>query len=788
MQLEQYNFSLEENQENSIKDLLIKYLFHWKWFVISISIALILGVVYLRYQVPQYEVNATILIKDDKKGQVSDELTAFEDLGILKNTKNIDNEIEILRSRSLMTKVVNELKLNITYYSFGRPIEHERYNDAPFLISYTLSDSTIIEPVGNWIIEPISNNRFLLKSGENEEEVGEYYFGDSIDVSFGKIVISNTKNFSENYLNKDYRIIVSSVEQIVNKYLGLLKVNAVNKTSNAITISLRDAIIQKAIDIVDNLIKQHNLDALADKNQVSQNTASFINERIQFITNELSGVEGEAESFKTKHKLTDVESEAKLFLQTSNESEMSLLENSTQLRIAEFMNDYLKKLDKPNSLIPSNLGLSDHSLSNEINDYNRLVLERNRLVKTSGEKNPVVENLDYQIIGLRNSIKESLMNLYSTLQIKAKNLATKEIEISNRISSVPKYEREFRMIQRQQQIKESLYLYLLQKREETNIALAVTVANAKVLDKAYSNGGMVAPQKITIYLSSILIGIIFPIVVLYILEILDTKIHGKKEIDQLKLPYLGEIPDSINKEKLIVRDNVRSNTAEAFRILRGNVEFLCAKVETKSKVILVTSTVAKEGKSYIALNLAASFALTGKKVLLIGSDLRNPKILKYLNLGERNGLTNLIIDQNMNISDMIFPLEDFSNLDILNSGPIPPNPAELLMYARVKEIFDYARENYEYVIVDTAPIGLVADTLLISKYADATVFIARANVLDKRLLRIVDSLNKEKRLPNVACLINGSSYTKGYGYGYGAYGYYGSTKEVPLWKRLLKAW
>ncbi|MBA3707171.1 MAG: polysaccharide biosynthesis tyrosine autokinase, partial [Bacteroidetes bacterium] len=671
-------------------------------------------------------------------GSISDELSAFEDLGILKNNKNIDNEIEILRSRSLMTRVVNELHLNISYYSYGRPIEHERFFDTPILASYICLDTSQSKVVGNWILIPLSKRKYILKTGE-EEMIGEFNFGDAIKMPFGKIIFTSTDLIKESYFNKNFRIIISPVDAIVNRYLGSIKISAVNKNSNAILISMRDALIDKAAAIVDNLIKQHNLDAIADKNQISLNTANFINDRIKFITDELSLVEGEAEDFKTKHKLTDVESEAKLFLKSGSESEVSLLDANTQVQIAEFMNEYIRKHDRPADLIPANIGLSDPSLSSQINEYNKLVMERNRLIKNSSEKNPVVENLDNQINGVRNSIKESLLNLKSTLQIKAKEIAKQETEINSKIGSVPKYEREYRTIFRQQKIKETLYLYLLQKREETNIALAITVANAKIIDKAYSNGDMVAPKKQIIYLSYFLIGLIFPVIILYILNLLDTKVHGKKDTDAAQLPYLGDIPLSPSKNKLVVIENDKSNIAEGFRLLRTNVEFINSERKGKSKCIFVTSTIGKEGKSFIALNLAASFALSGKKTLLIGTDLRAPKILEYLGMGDKKGLTNFVVDEEMKLNEIIFAAQNFKSLDILPSGAIPPNPAELLMHPRVKELFDTVKEQYEYIIVDTAPVGLVADTLLIGIYADCTVFVARANYLDKRLLRIAET-------------------------------------------------
>jgi tyrosine-protein kinase Etk/Wzc len=395
MELEQHNYSVEEAQENSLKDVLVKYLYHWKWFVISLFISFILCSIYLRYQTPQYEVVASILIKDDKKGDISSELSAFEDLGILKNNKNIDNEIEILKSRSLMTKVVKELKLNILYFSYGRPIEHERYSNTPIRINILNEDSTKIAQ-GNWLVIPESDKKFLLKNGIDNETIGTYKFGDTVVTEFGLVTFIFTPFFTNSYLNKSFRVVINPLDVTVSEYIGEIRISPVNKTSNAITVSLRNAVVDKAIDVVDNLIKQHNLDAIEDKNQISKNTANFINERIKYITDELSLVEGEAENFKTKYKLTDVESEAKLFLQSGNTGETGILETNTQMRVAEFMNDYVQKHNSLQELIPTNLGLSDSPLSFQINEYNKLVIERNRILKNSSEKNPTVENLNNQ--------------------------------------------------------------------------------------------------------------------------------------------------------------------------------------------------------------------------------------------------------------------------------------------------------------------------------------------------------------------------------------------------------
>lgn len=783
MESEQNNFQAEELQESSLKDILQNYLRHWKWFLISLLASLVLGFVYIRYQTPLYEVNATILIKDDKKGEIASELSAFEDLGILKSNKNIDNEIEVLKSRTLMTMVVKELNLDVTYFSYGRPIEHERYYNTPVVLNYTVKNQ---EPriKGNWVLIPESDKRFVLRDGKSNEKLGSYAFGDAIDTKFGKIIFTTTPFFAEVYVNKDFRVVITPVNEVVDTYLRSVKVTPVNKTSNAIKISLRDAIPEKAADIINNLIKQHNLDAIADKNQVSRNTADFISDRIKFITEELSLVEGEAQDFKTRYKLTDVESDAKLFLETGSQSEAGVLEMNTQMRVAEFMNDYVQKHNQPGDLIPANLGLSDPALTAQIGEYNKLVQERNRLLKSSGEKNPVVENLDNQLISLKASIRESLVNLKTALQIRVREMSRKEGEINSKISSVPKYEREYRIIQRQQQIKEALYLYLLQKREETNIALAVTVANAKVIDPAYSDGEPVAPKQQIIYLAALIIGMIIPVMILYVSALADTKVHGKKDIDKLRIPYLGDIPLSESKDRLVVSGNSNSGIAEAFRLLRTNVDFMVGGSKTENKTVFVTSTVGKEGKSFVALNLAASLAISGRKTLLIGMDLRAPKILNYLGMEDKKGLSDLIMRDDVSPGDYIFRIPELDNLDVLPSGSIPPNPAELLMSSRIKDLFVLLKQQYDYIIVDTAPVGMVTDTLLLNAYADAFVYVVRANYLDKRLLTIAETVFREKRLSNMAILLNGSDHSKGYGYGYGYGGYgYGADKPRKWWQR-----
>jgi capsular exopolysaccharide synthesis family protein len=787
---EELKYTEVEIDEINIKELIYRYLENWKWFLLSIIVCVGLGYTYLSYQVPQYEASAKILIKDEKNGgSIIDESSVFEDLGLLKGGKNIDNEIEVLKSRSLMISAVKSLHANIFYYSYGRPIYHEKFKDTPIEVNCLNSDTNNCnQGMGNWIIYPINNSKFQLSNAGTKAILGEFYFGQTIQTPEGKLRFNSTKYFNSSLLNKPFKVNILPIEIAANLYLKNLEVSPVNKTASVLNISLKCPIPIKAVEIVNRIIKQHDLEEIEDKDIVSKNTSEFISERIKFISQELGEVESDVENYKKNNKLTDITSESELFLQSGNESEKKIIELGSQLKLVEFMLEDLTKRNNPMQLIPSNLGLQDMSIANLISEYNKIILESGRMVKNSGVKNPLVENYQKQISELKTSIKESLENLKNTLEINIAELNKRESLINNRIASVPKFEREFRNIFRQQQIKETLYLYLLQKREETNITLAGKVSNTKIIDPAFSSGAMISPKKNVVYSSMFFLGFILPFIVIYIKDLLDTKVQSKLDLDKYRIPQLGDIPISDGSNPFINQDN-NSVHSEYYRSLRTNVRFLCEASTNKSKVVFITSTISKEGKTYISINLSTSFALSDKKTLLIGFDLRHPKIAEYLNLNEKKGITNFLIDKSSRIEDFIIKKNDDNLLfDVLLSGPIPPNPSELLMHKKIEAIFNYARENYDYIVVDTAPVGLVADTLLLSEFADCSVYVVKANYLDKRMLQIANDLNKSKRLKNIAFLLNGrdiESISYGYGYGYG-YAYYNETPKVSFIKRVKK--
>lgn len=789
------NYISEENQDEdfNLRDTLEQYLKHWQWFVLAICFSITIAYIYLRYSKPQYQAGMTILVKDDKKGGMLSELSAFSDIGLGGSMKsNIDNEIEILKSRTLVESIVRELKLNVSLYVKGDIVETEIYKNTPVIVDFIntkpgfLSSSMILE------IEEVSPNSFVFESDSEVNGVPilsdnkkEYKYGELISTLNADVVINKSKNKKNwfNEENKSIKIVVSPFDKVVAGYMSRLRVEPISKTSSVVAISINDVVIKKAEDFLNNLIQIYNNDTAADKNFISENTSRFIDNRLVLITEELDGVEHNVESFKKSNNLTDIESEAKLFIEGSSEYNKKGVENAIQLSVVSSMLDFMRKSNN-SELLPANMIEGQADASGLIDSYNQLILERNRILKSATAENPSVVKLDQQIASLKANVAASLSRMQSNLNIEKRNLKNEEGVLNAKIGKIPVQEREFRVIARQQKVKEELYLYLLQKREETAIALAATEPNARVIDDAKASKIPVSPKKSLIYLAALLLGLLVPFGIIYVMNLLDTKVKSRFDItSKLSIPFLGEIPKSEFPSE-IVDATSRTSTAEAMRIVRMNLDFMLNQVtEDKAKTILLTSTLSGEGKTFLSVNLAAIFALSGKKVLLIGMDIRNPKLNEYIDLPNGTGLTNYLSSENGDIEDYIFKHKSFEQLYVLPPGSIPPNPTELLMNKKVDELFERFKKEYDFIIVDTAPVSLVSDTLIIAKQADTFLYVVRANVLDKRMLHIPEVLYKEKKLPNMAVVLNDSETIKGYGYGYG----YGVVAEKKPWyKRILK--
>ena len=779
---------LNENSEQDfqIKVVIDQYLSHWKWFVLGAIVSFSAAYIYLRYTIPQYRASTTILVKDEKKGGLSSELAAFADMGIGGGKSNLDNEIEILKSRTLIQNTVRKMNLNIAFVAEGKILSTNLYKGAPVLVNFIDQKKDFYSKGRSYKLTPISATTFALDDLTGEGDIlqpkKEYNYGQPIATKYSTLVINisfkNASSYAEN--SQPIQIIISPLESVTESFSARLIVAPLSKTSSIVELSLVDPVLEKAEDFLDNLVQNYNAEAAADKNFISENTSRFIANRLALITDELDGVEQNVQNFKSKNQLTDIESEVPLFIEGSAEYNKKGVETDIQLNMIASMVDFLNK-SKPSDLLPTNIVSGE--ATELIGSYNALVLDRNRILKSATEVNPTVIKMNEQISSLKSNVAASLSRMQSNLRIQKRDLNNKEAVINGKIDRIPLQERQFRGIARQQKVKEELYLYLLQKREETAILLAATEPNARVVDAAKGSKAPVAPKKNIIYLGALLMGLLIPFGIIYLMDLLDTKIKSRLDLEGKTLsPFIGDVPTSESPFELIKAES-RTSSAEALRIIRTNLEFMLSKApDGQAKTIFLTSTFPKEGKTFVSVNLAATFALSEKKVLLIGMDIRNPRLDDYLTLPDL-GVTNYLASKDIQIDSLIVKYPGFEDFNILPAGIIPPNPAELLMNKKVDTLFETLKNKYDYIIVDTAPVSLVTDTLLIAKHADCFVYVVRANFLEKRMLSIPNTLYQEQKLPNMCMLLNDTDSTKGYGYGYG-YGV--AVEKKPWYKNIFK--
>ena len=778
------NSSKEKENEN-IKIILFKYLSYWKYILLSLVLSFSFAVIYLKFTQQSFKTTASLIVKDGSKNEISDQLSAFEGLGLNlgNSSSSVENEIQLLKSRSLISKVVQVLKLNVNYFDLNTVNNKELFSEKPINITFLNGDSTAYQKSGVIEIKSIDKSSFEILDNNRKRNCR---FGSTIQSSFGDIIITPNENFLKTFYLK---ITLTKFNQTVDLLNQKLVIEKQNKENSIILLSIVTSNTSEGKAFLQELINQHTKDAIIDKNEISKNTLDFINERITYITRELTDVEQDVSSFKSSNKIFDLALNTSSFLESEKQNQKLLSENNIQLKLTEFISDHLKDA-KSNELLPYNIGISNTAIDNLISNINNIILERNKLLIRSSINNPIVSNLEEQISNLKSNLKESLISQKNSLKIKNKELTREQNILQTKLTSAPNQEKDFREFARQQQIKETLYLFLLQKREETAISEAVTISNIKIIDPPYSDEKATSPKKSIIYILALFLGLIIPIGIIYIINLFDTKIHNNSEISNLGIPYIGDIPITDSKNKLVVGLAERSSVAEAFRLLRTNVNFLIPSIKNSAKSIFITSTISNEGKSFIALNLAATLGLSGKKVALLGLDLRAPKILQYINEKKTIGITSFIVDSSISVNDISIKIPEIENLTIIPSGPIPPNPAELLMSDRLSDLFTEVKEQFDYIVVDTAPVGLVADSLLLNKYADMFIYVARANFLDKRLLNIAESLYDENKLKNMSILLNCSDYKRNYGYGY-SYGYgddssYVAKKEKTWFQKLLK--
>ena len=778
---------LEEKEEKTdFKAVLFKYTIHWPWFVACILLCMAGAWLYLRYTPPVYNISASVIIKDnDKNSKASSGMADLEDLGFYSSINNFDNEVEILQSRTLIKKVVEELDLYISYAAKSSFHDIELYKSSPVKVWITPEEAQKLPAPAyiNLTLQP--SNKLNVKITIGEQEYSKQF--DKLPALL--TTPSGTFSFTpadSTIAKSEQKIMatVSSPRSVAGSYRGALSIEPTSKSTTIAQISVKSTHTQRGMDFINKLVEIYNRDANDDKNEVATKTAEFIDERINIINGELGTTEQELETFKRDAGLTDLKSDAQLALSENSEYEKKRAENSTQLRLVQFLASYANNPDHAYEVLPVNVGLTDTGLTELINRYNEMLLERKRLLRSSQENNPVVVNLDASIRAMRSNVLTTINSVQRGLAITQADLERQAGKYAGRITNAPGQERQLVNISRQQEIKAGLYLMLLQKREENAITLASTANNARIVDEALADAIPVSPKGKMIYLVALILGVALPVAVIYIIELFKYKIEGRADVEKItSLPIVGDVPFSENKSSegaIVVHENQNDLMAETFRNVRTNVLYM---MKSNEKVILVTSTTTGEGKTFIASNLAVSLALLGKKIVIVGLDIRKPSLNKAFNLSHREqGISQFLANpEHTDLMSLVQVSRINANLSILPGGPIPPNPTELVARESLSQAIDILKKHFDYIILDTAPIGMVTDTLLISRVANASIYVCRADYTHKADYTLINELGEQKKLPNLCTIINGLDMKKkkyGYYYGYGKYGkYYGYGKK-----------
>ena len=765
--LEDLGESTNQESSESLNDILSPYLYRWPVFLIGIIISFSTAMVYLRYAIPNYQISSLLLIKDDKDAGANNDI--LKQLDLFTVSKEVENEIEIIKSKTLIQEVVNRLNLDISQKNVGKIISREVYYTRPVIISTNdINESFYGKP---YFLSFPDNKNFLLEDQETQEIIkGE--IGEIQKNKIGVFKVTPTKYFKKE-LNKSLEIIFLNPNHVITEIGSKLKIESSSNNSSVLKITFTSTVPDKGKDIINTLVKVYNEESLKDKNQTVKNSIDFINERLKLIVVELNDVEGNVENFKSTQGLTDITGEASLFLENVKTTDAQLNEVNLKLGVIRNIRNTLKQ-DFIEKKLPSTLGIEDAVLVAQISQLYTLELQKTNLLATLSPTNPVFTPIDDQIKNLKFNISSSLNGLEKSLENIRNSLTKYNNRYENSIKKLPGQEREFISIKRQQSIKENLYLYLLQKREEAILSFASAAADTRVIESANVLPTPISPKKDVVFLGALIGGLLLAFAYVYLLEILNDRIRSAKDVKKFcNINILGEIIQQESSELIV--ENSRSAMAEQLRSLRTNLQYVKFRNTTdkKGSITLLTSNMSGEGKSFVACNLAAVYALSEKKTILLELDLRKPKVSQYLGLKNKEGFSNYFIGQ-ANISDIIQPLAGFNNFSVISSGPIPPNPAELLIEERLDKLFNYLRANYDEIIIDSPPVGLVIDAQILSTYADATLFIVRQDVTFKK--QLVNMKERELKFPKLNIVLNGVKSYRGYGYGYG-YGYYGSEKN-----------
>lgn len=731
-------------EETSFTDIISHYLKYWIYIVCSIIICVGLALLYLYLKKPEYKVSAKILMKTENKGFTFD-LNDISNYDLSRKTNNIDDELEVLRSRSLLQRVADSLKLNIVYHKPGLK-NTEIYTDSPFQLKVSNFKKNGILSITK------QKDKFLLKDYDSDYST-PFVPGQPVDTPFGLITIVYKGDPTDKCEIK--------ADIYASSALPLVDIRPVSKNSSVIELSMVSPVPEKSTDIINTLVKFYNFQALDEKNKLADQSIQFIDDRISLIASELSGVEKNVEQYKQSNRIADLQSEADLYLTTGGEYDKRIVDLDMQKQILQSVESYINNQSNQNNVIPSNIGISDPTLVSMIETFNAKQFERNRLASTARENNPVLKEHDSELSFMRNNILKNIKSIESGLQISLGELKVKERSFNSKIRNLSTQEREVRELSRQQGIKETLFLYLLQKREESALTLAMYSPNAKIIDKVYTDPVPVKPKKKVVLIFSLLAGIILPLLFIYLKDLLKFKISSREELDKLaQIPVLGEVPDG---KDVYLKSAERSGVTEMYHMICTNLGFILAENEN---VIEITSTIPKEGKSSFSANLAFSLTTLGKKVILIDLDMRNSQYARIMDITVKHGMSSYLSDDSLRPEDVIVTSPFNKNLKLALAGPFPPNPIELLSRQRLDEFISLMKKEYDYVIIDTPPVSLVADALIINRISDLCIYVARAGFSHKSFIKQGNELFNKKKISKMCFVLKGIKVKKDYGYGY----------------------
>lgn len=773
------NKNLQKTTNNSVDigELISFYLKYWKWFALSIFLCAAIAILYIKVVQPTYQLSSNILIKTNEKSGASSLIAGSSmmksmGLGGLSGSRNIDDEVGILASHTLTKQMIMSLDLYKSYRLAGFFADKALYLDSPIV---TEIDKNIIDTLSTSMKFNIKVNKdkSIKITGKIAKKKIDPIKTKQLPYTFHSAYGDVTFAYSSNPdavkpESSSYTVIASinGADVATESFQKKIGIGLANKRSNIISLGTQDKIIPRGKDILNKLVELFNLDGLKDKHEEAVNTDIFIKDRLNIITSDLQKIEHAVEGFKKDNQLIDAKAEAELSLRTMETMKARLTDLEVRLSLVKMIEDYVKNPANQYKLLPAGLGVPD-GLSKQILEYNEILMQRSSFLQDMHESNPTIVSLDEQIELLQKNIVGSVENVKRDIQKTKDTWQREERSLSSEINKMPTQERQFIEIQREFEIKNALYLFLLERQEENALTLASSTPKAKIIDKAFALNKPVAPKKKIILLVALLMGALLPILFLYLKQLLNFKIEDKTQVEKLtNVPVLGEICLDKREETIVVKEGETSSIAELFRLLRTNMQFVLTGAN--EKVILVTSSISGEGKSFFVINFSMSLCLLKKKkVVMIGLDIRNPKLAEYLSLPTSKGITNFLASETMKPEEVILDSNIHPNLSIVPAGPVPPNPAELLLSDRLDDFFAYLRENFDYVVVDTAPVGMVSDTFSLKRVSDATIYLTRAYYTDKSHLKLVETIVDSEKLKKVSLVINGTKTKQGYGYGYG---------------------